>query len=147
MVFSSKWFYILGKHPWSALTRSLSQRMRSYRYSLKRKFVPDDYEEDEDSLRSNADTEKKMALDNCEIKVGATGGIMQSTKEDYEEIKEMARAESGKSTVASKNQIIHCLNQGYLNRLLPFFVFICVSIYYGYMCCFFLLRFACLKVG
>ena len=104
----------VGKHPWSALTRCLSQRMRSYKYNLKRKtlFVIEDDSDTE--TEGEPSIKKKAVLDSCDVQIQEEG---KTSEEDYKELKEMAKKEfAKKSSAASRSHIIHCLQQTFTNR-------------------------------
>ena len=93
----------------SALTRTLSNRMRSVRFHLKRKRIGD-WDE------SRVDEKKKTdVLSSCFIKVEEQG---RNSDADYITNKNEARKESMKSNQSSVH-IKSLLKESYNNRLVP----------------------------
>lgn len=105
-----------GKHPWSALTRCLSQKMRSYRYNLKRKNIVDVSEMDEYTPQEK---KKLETLNDCVVKLTETSD--KKEKYDYEAIQKEANEVFGNATTTrqskpSSTQIKRCLSETFGNR-------------------------------
>ena len=88
--------------------------MRSFRYNLKRKSA----DLDDVDTWSPADKKKMETLNSYEVQIHEDSKI---SDEDYKELKETAKRETAKrSTTASTNQIMHCMQQTFLNRYIVY---------------------------
>ena len=88
--------------------------MRSYRYNLKRKHFTDVVEDSEEGSDGETFSKKSLVLDACDVQIQEEG---KTSKEDYSELKSMAKAEFAKKvSSSSRSQITHCLQQTYSNR-------------------------------